>query len=337
MGSMQLLPPTASAHAADMDWLFAALIGTSAFILLLVFGLMIGFCVRYRKGSKVERGNRLGRTWRVETAWTVATFIGFLGLYFWGADLYVGIHSPPKDATDIYVVGKQWMWKIEHPGGQREIDTLHVPVGKPVRLVLTSQDVIHDFAIPAFRVRQDAVPGRYEALWFTPTKVGEYRLFCAEFCGTWHARMGGSVVVMEPSDFQRWLDRQDPGPSLAQEGEALFRSYGCSGCHGTASTVHAPKLEGLFGRPVPLEDGRTVIADDRYIRDSILKPKSEIAAGYPPVMPSFAGQIGEDDLLKLVAYIKSLADKTAENSQTGQSAGQSQAGSSAGSAERAAQ
>ena len=337
MGSMQLLPPTASAHAADMDWLFAALIGTSVFILLLVFGLMILFCVRYRKSSKVERGDRLGRTWRVETAWTVATFIAFLGLYFWGADLYVGIHSPPKDATDIYVVGKQWMWKIEHPGGQREIDTLHVPVGKPVRLVLTSQDVIHDFAIPAFRVRQDALPGRYETLWFTPTKVGEYRLFCAEFCGTWHARMGGSVVVMEPSDFQRWLDSQDPGPSLAQEGEALFRSYGCSGCHGTASTVHAPRLEGLFGRPVPLQDGRTVIADDRYIRDSILKPKSEIAAGYPPVMPSFAGQIGEDDLLKLVAYIKSLADKTAQNSQTGQAAGQSQAGQTAGSAERPAQ
>ncbi|MBP2306452.1 cytochrome c oxidase subunit II [Azospirillum melinis] len=315
MGSLQLLPPSASAHAADMDWLFAALLGVSAFILLLVFGLMILFCIRYRKGSKVERGNRLGRTWRVEVAWTGLTFAAFLVLYFWGANLYVRIHSPPSDATDIYVVGKQWMWKIEHPGGQREIDTLHVPVGRPVRLVLTSQDVIHDFAIPAFRIRQDAVPGRYETLWFTPTEIGEYRLFCAEFCGTWHARMGGTVVVMEPSDFQRWLDSQDPGPSLAQEGEALFSSYGCSGCHGGASTVHAPKLEGLFGRPVPLEDGRTVIADDRYLRDSILMPKAEIAAGYPPVMPSFAGQIGEDDLLKLVAYIKSLADKTADSAE----------------------
>nr|WP_246513562.1 cytochrome c oxidase subunit II [Azospirillum picis] len=334
MGSMQILPATASSHAADMDWLFAALVGTSGFILLLVFGLMITFCVRYRANSKVERGNRLGRTWRLEAAWTAATFAAFLALYFWGADLYIRIHRPPPDATDVYVVGKQWMWKIEHAGGQREIDSLHVPVGRPVRLVLTSQDVIHDFAIPAFRIRQDAVPGRYETLWFTPTEVGEYPLYCAEFCGTYHARMGGSVVVMEPSDFQRWLDGQGAGPSLAQEGEALFRQYGCSGCHGAASTVHAPRLEGLFGRPVPLEGGGTVIADDRYIRDSILLPRSEIAAGYPPVMPSFAGQIGEDELLKLVAYIKSLADRTAGNTEAGPPAGGKQAGPPAGSAEK---
>ncbi len=305
-GSVPFLPATASAHAGEMNWLFAALVATSVFILLLVFGLMIAFCVRYRKGSSAERGNRMRKTWRVEVAWTAATFVLFLGLYAWGANLYIALHHPPADATDIYVVGKQWMWKVEHPGGQKEIDALHVPVGRPVRLVLSSEDVIHDFAIPAFRIRQDAVPGRYEVLWFIPTEVGEYHLFCAEFCGTEHSHMGGTVTVMETGDFQRWLDGQGSGETLAQEGAALFRQYGCSGCHGAASTVHAPPLEGLFGRPVPLASGGTVIADDRYIRDSILMPKAQVAAGYPAVMPSFAGQIGEDDLLKLVAYIKSL-------------------------------
>ncbi|WP_448206941.1 cytochrome c oxidase subunit II [Azospirillum sp. sgz302134] len=311
MGSdIQFLPATASAHASSMNWLFAGLVATSGFILLLVFGLMITFCVRYRKGSKAERGDRLRRTWRVEVAWTAATFVLFLGLYAWGADLYITLHRPPPDATDIYVVGKQWMWKVEHPGGQREIDALHVPVGQPVRLVLSSQDVIHDFAIPAFRIRQDAVPGRYEILWFTPTKVGDYRLFCAEFCGTDHSHMGGIVTVMERGDFQRWLDQQGTGETLAQEGAALFRQYGCSGCHGGASTVHAPPLEGLYGRPVPLASGETVTADDRYIRDSILMPKAQIAAGYPAIMPSFAGQIGEEDLVRIVAYIKSLGNES---------------------------
>ncbi|WP_448192571.1 cytochrome c oxidase subunit II [Azospirillum sp. sgz301742] len=307
-GDLQFLPATASSHASQMNWLFAGLVAASGVILILVFGLMIVFCVRYRRGSSAERGDTLKKTWKVETGWTTATFVAFLGLYVWGAYLYIDIHRPPADATDIYVVGKQWMWKVEHPGGQREIDTLHVPVGRPVRLVLSSQDVIHDFAVPAFRIRQDAVPGRTEVLWFTPTTVGEYHLFCAEFCGTDHAHMGGSVVVMEPAAFQRWLDAQGAGETLAQEGAALFRQYGCSGCHGAASTVHAPPLEGLYGRPVPLANGRTVVADDRYIRDSILMPKAEIAAGYPPIMPSFAGQIGEDDLVKLLAYIKSLGN-----------------------------
>lgn len=308
-GDLQFLPATASSHASAMNWLFAGLVATSAFILLLVFGLMIVFCVRYRRGSGADRGDRLKKTWAVEVGWTAATFVLFMGLYAWGANLYIDLHRPPADADDIYVVGKQWMWKVEHPGGQKEIDALHVPVGRPVRLVLTSQDVIHDFAIPAFRIRQDAVPGRYETLWFTPTEVGEYRLFCAEFCGTEHAHMGGMVTVMEPGDFQRWLDAQGAGETLAQEGASLFRQYGCSGCHGGASTVRAPPLEGLYGRPVPLAGGGTVIADDRYIRDSILMPRAQVAAGYPAVMPSFAGQIGEDDLVKIVAYVKSLGAK----------------------------
>lgn len=304
---IQMLPVTASAHASEMNWLFGGLLATSAMILALVFGLIIVFCVRYRRDSPAERGNRLGKTWRLEVAWTSATFLLFLGLYFWGADLYIRLHRAPADASDIMVVAKQWMWKAEHPGGQGEIDSLHVPVDRPVRLVMTSQDVIHSFAIPAFRIRQDVLPGRYETIWFTPTKVGEYRLFCAEFCGTEHAHMTGTITVMEPGDFQRWLDDQGQAETIVRQGEDLFRQYGCSGCHGAAGTVHAPKLEGLFGRPVPLADGSMVNADERYIRDSILMPRNQIAAGYPPIMPSFAGQIGEEDLMKLIAYIKSMA------------------------------
>jgi cytochrome c oxidase subunit II len=303
---IHLLPETASAHAGEMNWLFAGLLITSGMILALVFGLMVVFCIRYRRNSPIERGNRLGKTWRVEVGWTAATFVLFLGLYFWGANLYIELFRPPADTTDIHVVAKQWMWKVEHPGGQREINELHIPVDRPIRLVMTSQDVIHDFAIPAFRIRHDVLPGRYETMWFKPTRVGQYRLFCAEFCGTEHSHMTGIVTVMERGDYQRWLDTQAPGETLVVQGAALFREYGCSGCHGAASTVHAPPLEGLFGRPVPLADGSIVTADEGYIRDSILMPKTRIAAGYPAIMPSFDGQIGEEDLLKLISYVKSL-------------------------------
>jgi cytochrome c oxidase subunit 2 len=207
----------------------------------------------------------------------------------------------------IFIVGKQWMWKAQHPGGQREINELHVPLGQTVRLVLTSQDVIHSFYIPAFRLKHDVVPGQYETFWFKATEPGEFRLQCAEYCGTQHAHMGGKVVVMRPAEYAQWLTNQGSSETLAQQGEALFRKYGCSGCHGANSTVHAPSLAGVYGSLVHLEGGATVVADDRYIRDSILLPRSQIVAGYPPIMPSFAGQIGEDDLLKLVAYIQSLA------------------------------
>jgi cytochrome c oxidase subunit 2 len=304
--AIPFLPESASSHAAQMNWLFLGLILVSAAILALVFGLMIVFCVRYRRGSSADRSGRLQKTWRLEAGWTFATFLLFLGLFFWGAELYIDMHRPPADATEVYVVAKQWMWKAEHAGGQREINTLHVPIGRPVRLVMTSQDVIHDFFVPAFRVKQDVLPGRLEELWFKPTATGEYHLFCAEFCGTEHAHMGGSIVVMEPAAFAKWLETQGGGETLAQQGAALFRQFGCSGCHGASSTVHAPSLDGLYGRPVPLSDGSITVADERYIRDSILQPKSQIAAGYPPIMPSFAGQIGEEDLMKLIAYIKSL-------------------------------
>jgi cytochrome c oxidase subunit 2 len=301
-----ILPQTASTQAANLDLLTAILMAALLAVLALVFGLMLIYCVRYRASSDADRSGRLRKTWRLETAWTIATFVIFLGAFAWGADLYVGLHRQPKAGDDIFVVAKQWMWKVEHPGGQREIDELHIPVGRPVRLILASQDVIHSFYVPAFRVKQDVVPGRYEYLSFTPDKVGRFHLFCAEFCGTEHAHMGGWVTVMEPDDFARWLQQQGPGSSLAKDGEALFRQYGCSGCHSPGSTVHAPSLEGLYGRPVPLQDGSMTVANDAYLRDSILLPKRQVAAGYPAIMPSFAGQIGEEDLLRIIAYLKSI-------------------------------
>jgi cytochrome c oxidase subunit 2 len=230
-------------------------------------------------------------------------------LFVWGVSIYLWLYRSPPGDIDLFVVGKQWMWKVQHPGGQGEIDAVHVPVGKTIRLVLASQDVVHSFFVPAFRIKHDAVPGTYETVWFKATKTGAYALECSEFCGTQHAHMKGEIVVMEPADYAAWLTRQGVHESLAEQGEELFRSHGCSGCHGANSTVHAPSLAGLYGSLVHLQDGSVRRADEQYIRDCILLPRSFTVAGYPPVMPSFAGQIGEDDLLKLVAYIQSLANQ----------------------------
>jgi cytochrome c oxidase subunit 2 len=198
------------------------------------------------------------------------------------------------------------MWKAQHPGGQREINELHVPTGQDVRLVMASQDVIHSFFIPALRIKQDVVPGRYETMWFRADRPGRYHLFCAEYCGTDHAHMGGWVTVLNPREYASWLRQQGGQETLAEQGKQLFRTYGCGGCHGAGGSVRAPPLEGVFGSPVPLSDGSIVIADEKYIRDSIFDPKAQIAAGYQPIMPTFAGQVSEDDLAKLIAYIESI-------------------------------
>jgi len=304
-------PGAASSYAPEVDHLFIALLIVTALVLALVFGLMLVFAVRYRRGSDADRDHRVKKSWRWEVSWTTATFIAFLGLFYWGADLYRRLYHPPSGATELFVLGKQWMWKVEHPEGQSEIDELHLPVGRPVRLLMTSQDVIHSFFLPAFRVKRDVLPGRYESLWFEPTQTGEFPILCAEFCGLDHSHMRGRVIVMKEEDFAAWLEAQPPAETLARAGAALFRELGCSGCHDGRGTVRAPRLDGLYGRPVPLQGGGTVVADERYIRDSILQPKREVAAGYEAAMPSFAGQIGEDEILKLMAYIKSLRARPA--------------------------
>ena len=301
--------PGATPHAADVDLLFIGLLLISTFIVALLFFLLLTFAVRYRAGSSADRGDRIRKSWYWEIGWTTATTIVFLFLFAWSAVLYLNLFDAPGAALPIYVVAKQWMWQAQHPGGQREINELHIPVHRPIRLIMASQDVIHSFFVPAFRVKHDVVPGRYQALWFEPSRTGVFQLLCAEFCGTDHSRMSGRIIVLEESDYEQWLTRQDVTGSLAAEGARLFRELGCGGCHGVGSAVRAPPLEGVYGRPVPLQDGTFVVADERYIRDSILLPRSQIVAGYDPVMPSFAGRVGEDDLIRLVAYIKSLADE----------------------------
>jgi cytochrome c oxidase subunit II len=305
-------PETSGASGDRVNTLFIAELALCAAILALVFGLIWVFCIRYRRGNPVSRSAPTGKSWVIEIGWTAATLAGFLGLFVWGAGMYVWLYKPPQMADlELYVVGKQWMWKVEHPGGQREIDELHVPVDKNVLLVMASQDVIHSFFIPAFRLKHDVVPGTLETMWFRPTETGRFALLCAEFCGTEHAHMGGQVVVMEPTAYAGWLLNQGTNQSLAQQGEALFREHGCSGCHGANSTVHAPSLAGLYGSLVHLSDGSVVRADAKYIRDCILVPRSFTVAGYPPVMPSFAGQLGEDEIMKLIAYIQSLKSTAA--------------------------
>ena len=245
----------------------------------------------------------------IEVSWTVIPTLLFMGAFAWGAVVYFDIQHVPEGTIHINVVGKQWMWKIQHPSGNREIDELHVPVGRVVKLTMASQDVIHSFFIPAFRIKQDVVPGRYTTEWFVATKPGTYHLFCAEYCGKDHSGMIGKVVVMKPEDYEAWLVKGAPADTLVQSGERLFRELGCSGCHMGTGVVRAPPLEGLFGRPTPLQNRELVIADEAYIRDSILLPEKQITAGYEPLMPSYQGRLEEDQLLELIAYIRSLGGK----------------------------
>jgi len=312
---MSLWLPAASSNAAEVDHLIEALLAISVVVLALVFGLLFRYIVKYRASSPLNRGAIAQKTWVIETAWTIATLLVFFGLFVWGADLYVRLFQPPRDALKIYVIAKQWMWKVEHAGGQREINALHLPIGRPIELVMTSEDVIHDFSVPAFRIKHDVLPDRYETLWFTVTRPGTYHLYCTQFCGLDHSHMGGEIVALAPAEFQSWLAQNSTTDTLAAAGQLLYMRYGCSGCHGgngagggeVPSTVRAPSLAGLYGSPVQLSNGTVVRADDRYLHDSIVLPDQQIVAGYAPIMPSFSGQIDEEDLLKLIAYIKSLA------------------------------
>ncbi|HEX4240555.1 MAG TPA: cytochrome c oxidase subunit II [Steroidobacteraceae bacterium] len=308
---MRLSLPQAADSAPEVDHLLWALLAISAAVLALVFFLLFLYVVRYRATSGLDRGEVNEKTWRLEAAWTGATLAVFFGLFVWGADLYLRLSQAPPDALKIYVIAKQWMWKVEHDGGQREINALHVPVGTPIELVMTSEDVIHDLSIPAFRIKHDVLPDRYESLWFKAREPGTYHLFCTQFCGLDHSRMTGEVVVLKPPEYARWLAQNGAAGGLEEQGRALFVHFGCGGCHGvtpgTESTVRAPPLAGLYGSPVPLTDGTLVRADERYLHDSIVAPEREVVAGYAPIMPSYAGQIGEEDILKLVSYIETLS------------------------------
>ncbi|HET8749047.1 MAG TPA: cytochrome c oxidase subunit II [Ramlibacter sp.] len=303
-GSAGLWLPGASSIAPRTDLLLAAMVLLCGVVAAGVCVAIVFFCIRYRRGAHVQR-SAIHRKLGLELAWTLIPLALFVGLFTWAAHDFVAFYRAPADALPVYVVAKQWMWKLEHRNGRREINELHVPLGQPVRLVMTAQDAIHSFFVPAFRLKQDVVPGRYTGLWFKPTHLGEFQLFCAEYCGSEHARMLGRIVVMTPADYARWLASGTPEPSLAQYGFVRFRQLGCSGCHAAGSIVHAPALEGLIGRTVHLQDGRSLVADENYVRDSILLPRKDVVAGFDPVMPSFAGQVNEEDLQALVAYVRS--------------------------------
>src|ERR1051325_5814194 len=304
-----IFPDEASEVAQQTDYLYWGLTAISAFIVLIVFLPIIYFLFKYRDGKAADRTPTKLPQMKMEIAWTVIPTLIMIGFYAWGAKQYFLIERAPPGAMELNVVGKQWMWKIQHPEGNREINELHVPLGRIVKLTLTSQDVIHSFFLPAFRIKQDVVPGRYTTEWFKASRIGTYHMFCSEYCGNSHSGMIGHIVVMEPAAYEEWLVRGQPGSTLAQAGERLYRELGCSGCHIGSSVVRAPPLEGVFGKPVPLNSGEVVTADEAYIRDSILFPAKQIAGGYTNDMPSFQGRVNEEELLELVAYIKSISNQ----------------------------
>ena len=301
---LQLFPEQASTFASKVDAIFGFHMAVSTFFSLLISGLIVVFAIKYRRrpGRPHEHPKTL---LSLELIWTVIPAILVLVMFVWGAVVYLDQVTPPQNAEEIYVVGRQWMWKIQHASGRREINELHVPVGQPVKLTVASQDVVHSFYIPAFRVKQDTIPGQYRTMWFEATKPGEYHIFCAEYCGTEHSKMIGRVVVLEPMEYQQWLGgivEETP----AQQGERLFTEFDCVSCHATGQRQRGPTLGGLYGSTVPLADGGTVMFDENYIRESILDPRAKVARGFPPVMPTYRGQLTEEQILTLIVYIKSL-------------------------------
>ncbi len=293
--------------AMRVDALYFFLIAISAFFSLLIAGLVVVFAVKYRRRSDEEQPREILGSFALELTWTLVPLGIVLVIFAWSAEVYFALQRVPPGAMEVYVVGKRWMWKAQHMTGRREINELHVPVGIPVKVTLASEDVIHSFYVPAFRVKKDAVPGRYQHLWFTATKPGRYHLFCAEYCGTKHSGMIGSVIAMDPAAFQTWLAGGPPSASPVSAGQKLFVDLNCVTCHRAESDGRGPRLEGVFGREVPLASGETVLVDETYIRESILNPAAKVAAGYQPVMPTFQGVVNEEGLLALTAYIRSLA------------------------------
>jgi cytochrome c oxidase subunit 2 len=324
--TIPFIPPQASSVAGPIDLLFLGYTIICAFFGVGICIAIVYLGVKYRRGTKVDRSNPPLYNTGIEIVWTFGPAVLLIVMFAWATGIYLFVKRPPDNAIQINVVGKQWMWKIQHPEGRWEMNELHVPVGRPIELIMTSEDVIHDWFVPAFRVHQDVIPGEYVNTWFTPTQVGTYHLFCAQFCGTFHSQMTGEVTVMDPADYQRWLATGTYTQTLAAQGAVLFREHGCSGCHGAGSSVRAPTLEGLFGHPIPVQivpqgtpatqlravlaktPATTIIADDKYIHDCIML-QTQIPAGFEPIMPVFKGQLSEQEVFQLTAYIKSLATK----------------------------
>jgi cytochrome c oxidase subunit 2 len=300
-----LFPPEASRLAPEMDALLFFLILVSLIGLTIVVLLITSFSIIYSKKRHPVAVQVEGST-LLEATWTIIPLGLFLIMFVWGALIYFRVFTPPANAMNIYVVGKQWMWKVEHPGGQHEINSLHIPMGKAVQVTLISQDVFHSFSIPAFRVKREAIPGRYTTVWFEATTPGTYHLFCTQYCGTNHSQMVGDIVVLTPEDYRKWLADSTSGASLAQNGERLFASLSCAACHNTRPDARGPSLANVYGSKLALSTGGTILADDAYLRESILNPSQHLTQGYAPIMPTYQGQVSEEGIISLVEYIKNL-------------------------------
>jgi cytochrome c oxidase subunit 2 len=312
MGLLQtVFPQQASNFAGRVDALYFFLVGVTAFFATLVVALVVVFAIRFRRRDEAEVGKPVHGALALELLWTAVPLAIAMTIFVWGASVFFAMSRPPSNAMEIYAVGKRWMWKFQHVTGQREINELHLPVGRPVKVLLGSEDVIHSFYVPAFRVKMDAVPGRTTTLWFTPTRPGRYHLFCAEYCGQKHSGMIGWVEVMEPGDFQTWLAGGGTTTNMAEAGQQLFVDLACVTCHRADAQGRGPALEGLFGTRTRLQGGGTVLVDEAYLRESIVNPQARIVEGYQPLMPTFQGLVTEEQINQLIAYIKSIGPKEA--------------------------
>src|SRR5687768_13183213 len=300
-----LIPEQASTLAPRVDQLYWFIIAITAFFGILVTVLVIAFAFKYHTHDPMKVGAPITGSIPLELGWSIIPFLISVVIFAYSADVFFDIHRPPDQTIEIYATGKRWMWKFQHLDGKSEINELHVPLGRAVKVTFTSEDVLHSLYFPAFRVKADAIPGRYSAVWFTPTKTGTFHLFCAEYCGTEHSGMIGSVIVMEPDDYQAWLSGST-GQPLAARGEQLFQQLACVTCHLNDGSGRGPSLAGIYGTQVKLATGAAVVANDSYIRESILTPQSKLVAGYGPIMPTFQGQVSEESVMSIIEFIKSL-------------------------------
>lgn len=303
-------PVSKDAARVDALWLFWLMV--AGFFTLLICILLLVFCIRYRRRKGQAKPRPVHGNIPLEVVWIVIPLVLAMVLFGWGAVLYRDLSQPPGGTLDVYVVAKQWMWKVQHPSGRREINELHLPAGRPVRLILSSEDVIHDFFVPAFRVKMDVLPGRFTYLGLEPERTGVFDLFCAEFCGTGHSDMIGKVVVLEPHRFQQWLDEDPERPPMAESGKQLFERLGCAACHMAGDDPRGPTLRGLYGSMVRLESGASVLADEAYLREAVLEPDKTIVRGYRAIMPTYKDQVTEEQLVKLLEYMRSLEDAQPE-------------------------
>ena len=313
MGGIPLFPEAASSFASEVDALYLFIVAVSAFFTVAVSAAVVFFAFRYRRKHPEEIGAHIEGSLPLELLWSIIPTIIAMVMFAWGAKLFYEIRRAPAESLQIYAVGKQWMWKFQHTGGQREINELHVPVGRPIKVLVTSEDVLHDLYFPSFRTKIDAIPGRYQTLWFEATKPGRYHIFCAEYCGTKHSGMIGTVIVMEPQQYQDWLAGGGSEGTMAERGAKLFNDLACNTCHLDSGQGRGPSLKDIIGKPVELAGGQTAVVDEAYLRESILNSQAKIVKGFTPLMPTFQGLVSEEGLAALIEHIKSLSPQAAAN------------------------